>query len=89
MSECEYNPETKTAKGHGEPCYHNATVSLAAYNRDFSDRDGAWLNLPPGEPRGNFHMCKCCAALPQFKRRKKDSLGADEESNCVVGDHAS
>lgn len=83
-NECEYNPEIKDAKYEGEPCHHNATTSMSAYNRDFSGRDGAWANLPPGEPRGNWHICDCCADLPQFKRRKKDRF-KDVESDCPKG----
>lgn len=79
-NECEYDPINKTAKYEGQPCHHNATTSLAAYVRDYNKPNS---KTPGGLSAGNWHMCDCCAALPQFKRRKKDRW-RNEVSNCNV-----
>ena len=31
---------------------------------------------------GRWHLCDCCAKLPEFKRLKKTTLGADLVSTC-------
>lgn len=84
MSECEYDPINQTAKYEGKPCRHNATLSMNAYSQDFLDSMGT--RRKSGESRGNWHICDCCAASPQFKRRKKDPF-RDIESNCEAINH--